>query len=159
MNTVAFPVVACAVIITLAGCASPNAPAVSAAPTAPAAPAATTEAPDSESEPLSLSGKWKQSNSSAKDSWQAITIGKDAIEIYWVSDGGDTRSVYWIGSYLPPKTTEDAYQWISKRDKKKTDNAMLASTDPTKKFTYKDGVLSYQVSLMGTTKTVKAERV
>lgn len=108
---------------------------------------------------LSLSGKWKQSNSKAEDAWQAITIKKGVIQIWWVSDGGDTRSVYWVGSYVTPEASEDAYEWTSKRDKKKTDSALLASTARTKKFTYANGVLSYEVTMLGTTTTVKAQRV
>lgn len=105
-----------------------------------------------------MDGKWKQSNSNAEDASQAITIAKSAIDIYWISDDGNTKSIDWIGSYVPPKTRYNAYERISKRDKKKTENAILASLDPTKQFTYKDVVLSYEVSLMGTTRTVKTER-
>lgn len=154
MNNVTFPV-ACVAILALAGCAAPSSPMSG---TSASVPATTISSPSPELEPLSLDGKWKQSNSNAEDAWQAITIAKDTIEIYWISDG-DTRSIYWIGSYVPPKTADDAYKWVSKRDKKKTDNAILASSDATKKFTYEDGVLSYEVSLMGTARTVKAERV
>ena len=35
---------------------------------------------------------------------------------------------------------------------------MLASSDDTKEFTYKDGVISYEASAMGSTKTVKLEK-
>jgi len=33
--------------------------------------------------------------------------------------------------------------------------ALLASSDDTKEFTYKDGVISYEASAMGTTKKVE----
>lgn len=143
----------------LAGCASP---ATSPSPASPAEglrSSAPATSPSVVPKPLSLSGKWKQSNSKAEDAWQAITIKKGVIQIWWVSDGGDTRSVYWVGSYVNPKASEDAYEWTSKRDKKKTDSALLASTARTKKFTYANGVLSYEVTMLGTTTTVKAQRI
>lgn len=34
----------------------------------------------------------------------------------------------------------------------------MASTDDTKQFEYKDGKLSYKVSMMGTTTTMELER-
>ena len=37
-----------------------------------------------------LTGEWKQKNSKSDDSYQAATISGDTIEIYWVSDNGDT---------------------------------------------------------------------
>lgn len=36
--------------------------------------------------------------------------------------------------------------------------ALLASGDDTKDFTFKDGVISYEASAMGTTTTVKLEK-
>ena len=39
--------------------------------------------------------------------------------------------------------------------KEKTGMALLASSDDTKEFTYKDGVISYEASAMGTTKKVE----
>ncbi len=146
-------------LLALAGCASPAvapSPATSVSSQSSSSPTPTAT-PDAE--PLNLSGKWKQTNSKSEDSWQAITIKKGIIEIQWVYDKGDTKSVYWVGTFVVPKITEDSYEWISKRDRKKTDNALLASTSKTKKFSYSNGVLSYEVSALGTTTTVEAERV
>ncbi|MFT3860576.1 hypothetical protein [Micropruina sp.] len=149
--------VASAALVALAGCSSPAATPV---PSVSAAPAGTdSPAPTAKPQPLNLTGKCKQTNSNTEDAWQAITIKAHTIEIHWVSDGGDTKSVYWVGTFTAPQTTEDTYAWTSKRDRKKTDNALLASTSKTKAFSYAGGVLGYEVSLMGTTTTVKAERI
>lgn len=105
-----------------------------------------------------LTGEWKQSNSKSDDSYQAATISGDTIEIYWVSDNGDTKSLYWTGSFLAPTTADEPYIWDSENDHNKTDSAMLASTDDTKTMTYQNGVLSYEASALGTTTTVKLEK-
>ena len=105
-----------------------------------------------------LMGEWKQSNSKSEDSYQAATISGDTIEIYWVSDNGDTKSLYWAGSFVAPTTVDEPYVWDSKNDHSKTKGALLASRDETKTITYQNGVLSYEASAMGTTTTVKLEK-
>ena len=105
-----------------------------------------------------LTGEWKQTNSKSSDTYQAATINNDTIEIYWVSDNGDTKSLYWAGSFTAPTTADEPYTWDSKNDHSKTENAMLASSDDTKTMTYQDGVLSYEVSALGTTTKVKLEK-
>ena len=105
-----------------------------------------------------LTGEWKQTNSKSDDSYQVATISGDTIEINWVSDNGDTKSLYWAGSFIAPSTADEPYKWDSKNDHSKTDGAMLASSDDTKTMTYQNGVLSYEASAMGTTTTVKLEK-
>lgn len=111
-----------------------------------------------EKKPADLTGDWKQVNSSSDDSYQQATISGDTIEIYWVSDGGDTKSLYWAGSFEAPTTADEPYSWESKNDHDKTDSALLASTDDTKKFTYEKNQISYEASAMGTTATIRLEK-
>ena len=105
-----------------------------------------------------LTGEWNQVNNKSKYAYQAATISGDTIEIYWVSDNGDTKSLYWAGSFVAPTTADVSYKWDSKNDHSKTEKALLASNDDTKTMTYQDGVLSYQASAVGTTTTVKLEK-
>ena len=105
-----------------------------------------------------LTGEWKQKNSKSDDSYQSATITEDTIEIYWVSDNGDTKSLYWAGSFVAPTTANEPYSWDSENDHSKTESALLASSDDTKTMTYQNGVLSYEASAMGTTTTVKLEK-
>ncbi len=85
---------------------------------------------------------------------EAVIKGK-SITINWVSDGGDTESLYWKGSYKAPADDVDSYEWTSKGDTKAMSTSLLASTDETKDFVYKDGQLTYKASALGTTKTVR----
>lgn len=116
---------------------------------------------EQKAEALNLDGTWKSVNNESDDAWQEAVIDGDAITINWVSDGGDTKSLYWAGTVDPTdgKTVEDVFAWESVNDTEQTSKALLASGDDTKKFTYENGQISYEASVMGTTKTVRLERV
>lgn len=105
-----------------------------------------------------LTGEWKQENSNDSDSYQAATISNDTIEIYWISDNGDTKALYWAGSFTAPTTADEPYSWTSKNDHSKTEGAMLASNDDTKDMKYENGIISYEASAMGVTKTIKLKK-
>ncbi len=104
-----------------------------------------------------LTGEWKQVNSSSDDNYQAATISGDAIEIYWVNEEDESKSLYWAGTFVAPETAAE-YSWDSENDHEKTDSAILASTDDKKTFTYKDGEISYEASALGTTKTIRLKK-
>lgn len=116
---------------------------------------------EAKAEPLSLDGTWKSVDNASEDSWQEATIDGDAITINWVSDNGDTKSLYWAGTVVEPtdETVDDTYTWESVNDTEQTGKALLASGDETKTFTYSNGQISYEASAMGTTKTVHMEHV
>ena len=104
-----------------------------------------------EEEPLDLTGTWASPEN--EGSYQEAIISDDTIEVNWISDAGATKSIYWIGTYSPPTENSNEYSWTSERNKEKTTSALLASSDDTKNFTYKDGKITYEVSVMGTTTT------
>ena len=111
-----------------------------------------------EKQPADLTGDWKQVNSSSDDSYQQATISGDTIEIYWVSDNGDSKSLYWAGSFEAPTSADEPYSWESKNDHDKTDSALMSSSDDTKKFTYEKNQISYEASALGTTTTIRLEK-
>lgn len=100
-----------------------------------------------------LTGDWIQSGFNNKDTFMCAMIHDDIIEIYWVSDKGESVALYWYGSYTPP-TTGGKYTWESKNDHNITDGALLASQDDTKTFTYENGEITYSQTAMGMTTTV-----
>lgn len=110
------------------------------------------------SDPPDLSGQWKQVNSDSDDSYQGAIIEDDVIEIYWVSNGGDTRSLYWSGTFEEPDTAEEPYSWESENNKARTSSSIMSSSDDTKTFTYEDGQITYSSSIMGTTTKVRLEK-
>lgn len=104
-------------------------------------------------EPTDLTGTWKSEE--VDGSYQEAVITDDTIEINWISDDGNTKSIYWIGSYEAPKESVEQYDWTSVRNKEKTDTAILASGDDSKKFTFEENAISYEVSALGTTTTMR----
>lgn len=148
-------------VLVSAGCASDE-PETAAQPTSASTPSAEQRedaepepAEEPPAEPVTLVGEWTQSNSSSDDNYQSATITDDSIEVYWVSDGGDTKSLYWAGSIEVPADAGDSFTWDSANDTSKTDSALLASGDDTKTFTYEAGEISYEVSALGTTSVVR----
>ena len=105
-----------------------------------------------------MTGEWKQINSNSEDSWQSATIDEDTITVYWVSNNGDTKSLYWAGTYVAPETSDEPYLWDSENDTEQTSTALLASGAETKTFTYENGQISYEASALGTTMTVRLEK-
>lgn len=143
-------------LIATAGCSSDEEVPASSADTP--AVESTPEAPVETPEPVELTGEWAQTNSESEDNYQAATITDETIEIYWVSNGGDTKSLYWAGTVEAPGDATESFSWDSVNDTSKTDTAMLASGDDTKTFTYEDGEISYEASALGTTTTVRLGR-
>jgi len=105
-----------------------------------------------------LTGSWKQSNPSSEKSYQQATVTANKVTIEWVSDGGNTTSTYWVGTFTGPTSANEPYTWTSTRDVEATKSALLASSDATKEFKYEGGTISYKVSALGTTTTVNLKK-
>ncbi|MDQ0614419.1 hypothetical protein QF046_002060 [Microbacterium sp. W4I4] len=133
------------------GCSAESDPATPKSDAQGASSGATEEA--SAPKPVDLAGTWKQTNSNSEDSYQAATVTGDTIEIQWVAP--DTKSLYWSGTVEVPQDGSTDFTWDSVNDKTKTAKSVMASGDDTKTFTYKDGELSYELTALGTTMTVR----
>ncbi len=153
MKSRIFSLMLCAALcLSLSACGgAPSEAAPASGGSAAAASSSAPAAPD-------LTGDWKQVNAASEDSYQVATIQGDTIEIYWVTESADTKSLYWAGTFVAPETTDEPYAWESTNDTEKTGSALLASGDETKTFTYQDGQISYDVSAMGMTQTVRLEK-
>ena len=110
-------------------------------------------------EPPNLEGAWHQVNSASDTAWMDAEITSDEISVDWVSDGGETISIYWIGSFDAPTEPGDSYSWTSEKDVEQVGNALLASSDETKDFFYENGELTFEVTALGTTTTVHMKQV
>lgn len=154
MNTTVSKTIATVALLALLGvgtaaCSAPTGSDDANTDTSSAAPEEVEEAP----EPVDLTGGWKQTNSGAEDSFQSATITGENIEVYW--NAPDMQAIYWAGTIEVPSDGSTSFTWDSVNDKAKTDNALMASSDDTKTFTYTDGELSYEVTALGTTTTVR----
>ena len=79
--------------------------------------------------PPNLEGEWKETVNDKADSFHGIYISGDTIEIYWVSDGGKSKTLYWAGTYTPPADGVEPYTWESHNDTRRTSAALLATGD------------------------------
>lgn len=117
------------------------------------------KAASTEKEKINLDGTWSQINSNSDTMYQMAGISGDKIEVRWIDKDNDTEYLYWVGSVKLPKNPGNEFTWDSENDISKTSNALMASSDKTKTFTYSDGQISFQVSFMGATTTVKLEKI
>lgn len=114
---------------------------------------ATEEPVEEAPEPVDLTGEWKQTNSNSEESFQTATITGDTIEVFW--NATDMEALYWAGTVEVPEDGSTSFSWDSVNDTTKTETSIMASEDATKTFTVKDGEISYEVTAMGTTMTVR----
>ena len=108
-----------------------------------------------------LEGEWQQTNSDSDDTYMVATISGDAIAVWWHmtdDDGTESTSIYWIGTFEAP-SDDAAYTWESVGDRTQLDSALLAASAETKEFTYEGGVLSFELTALGTTTTIRMEKV
>jgi hypothetical protein len=103
---------------------------------------------------VKFQGTWRQTNSNSETSYHEAVISDNAIEVFWASSDDSSKSLYWAGSF---KALKDGESFDSVNDTEKTDNALLASSEGTKTFTYEDGKLKYEAGAMGTTMIVELE--
>jgi len=139
--------------LALTGCAGAD------AEPAGAVPAVTNDALPVEEVPQApdLTGDWKQSNSHSDTDFMTATIADGAISIDWELGSEDFTAVYWVGTFEAP-VDDTAYAWTSQRDAAATDTALMASTDGTKEFTYRDGLISFTVGIQGESASVELSR-
>ncbi|PYY64442.1 hypothetical protein DEJ30_08235 [Curtobacterium sp. MCPF17_003] len=147
---------ALAAVLALTGCSNSEqaGPALDTTESAVAKTAPTptpTPAPD-------LIGDWKQNNTKSDDGWTAATITGNTITVKFITDNGDTTSLFWVGTFTAPKDAKTPYTWTSTRDKAATDSALLASTDDTKDFVFDKDEISFPVSIAGTSTTVRMSK-
>lgn len=109
--------------------------------------------PAASEKPLDLSGSWKEENATAANTYQIAYVSGDEIEIYWVMENETQAGLYWSGTYTAPADSKTPYTWTSNNNTDKTSNSIYASPDPTKEFTFSEDKISYEVSVMGVTKT------
>lgn len=109
--------------------------------------------------PVSLVGNWHQTKGMPGVTMTAEISG-DSIQINMHFDRDNIGGIFWMGSFdTSDKTGSFTVTSIPDPDAQKVlAGSMLASSEKTKKFTYKDGDLSYEFSMMGVESTVHLSR-
>lgn len=111
---------------------------------------------------VSISEATKAPVQHSTDSWNGLwksdpalfeaTISGNLITINIVDK--DSSSLYWKGTWDPKTPMTNGSTCISKADTVALENSLMGSTNPTKEFTYSNHILSYDFTMLGTTKTV-----
>ena len=109
----------------------------------PASKTVATSAPTKEA-PVSLDGTWKADGFTA-------TIASNSIEIHIVST--DSESLYWKGTF--PSGIDKI---TSIADTEALSMSLLGSQDSEKVFSIDGNKITFKMSMMGTTKTVKLKK-
>lgn len=98
--------------------------------------------------PVSLNGNWTAENFTAEVQDHGITINLTL---------DDTTGVYWAGTF---DTTDEAVQTVtSEGDQNVLNNSLFGSQDATKVFKIDGQEISFEFTIMGTTKTVRLKPV
>lgn len=118
------------------------------------APAQTPGEAEAAAQPYTFSGTYTEENADPASTYMRAEISGDAIEISWIMNGGETVSLYWAGTFVQPTGAED-YTFDSENNTEKTGSALLASGDPTKAMTVSGQSVSFSVTAMGATRTVR----
>ena len=94
--------------------------------------------------PLDLTGEWR-SVENGDDIYLKIVIEGDTLELHTCEITEGVDSTRWIGSFDPPKTSKEPYQWVSIKDAEKTRDAgvIISSFGDHIDFTYENGELSF----------------
>lgn len=102
----------------------------------------------------SITGVWHQVDGSSDENMIAtINHGEIQVVLYL----GHTSGVYWDGSFDfgKPNQNADFFDVVSETNHP---NGIFSSKLPTKTFAYKDGVLSYEFKIVGTTRTIELKK-
>lgn len=106
-------------------------------------------------EPVDLTGSWVTTDDASVVMTAAVSNGE--IEIVWVDEAESISALYWVGTVPDEVTSGDIF--VSEADRNALDTSLLGSQSETKAFTYADGTLSYDLTVMGVTQTITLERV
>ena len=98
-----------------------------------------------------LNGLWLQKGYEDKDTYMIALIEADYLQIMWFMDNGETIMMYWEGTFEAPVSPGN-YTWESKNT---LEGFHLMSSDAESKvFSYTDGDIVYDVTMLGETATV-----
>lgn len=104
---------------------------------------------------VNFEGSWAMVNPEPALNMTAM-ISNDTIEIIWDLD--DLTALYWKGSFPTTDQLSSIEKIESVGDVPAMDASLLGSQNKTKTFTYKDGRLAFELTVMGTTRVIELER-
>lgn len=113
-----------------------------------------------ESKPVSLIGDWHQTKGMPGVTMRA-SISVDGIQVNLEFDRDNLGGIFWMGSFDTSDKRSKSFTVTSLVDpdgQKVLNDSLFATSEHTKKFTYKDGDLSFEFSMMGAESTIHLAR-
>lgn len=110
--------------------------------------------------PVSLVGDWHQTKGMPGVTMRAEISG-DGIQVNLHFDRDNVGGIFWMGSFDTSDQRSQSFTVTSLVDpdgQKVLDSSLFATSEHTKKFTYKDGDLSFEFSMMGVESIVHLSR-
>jgi len=102
----------------------------------------------------SMTGVWHQVDGTKDENMVAIVDhGEIQITLYL----GNTSGVYWDGSFDFDQAHSDAASFDVVSESNHPDD-IFSSEANEKKFSYKNGILSYEFKIVGTTRTIQLQK-
>lgn len=98
--------------------------------------------------PTTMAGHWHQTSNDIPNTKMSADITGDNIRIY-LTLGGAT-GVFWDGTFKSPKSMKKPFEVMSQGNQDVLDASLYGSSEKVKLFSYKNGVLTYQFSIMDT---------
>lgn len=102
--------------------------------------------------PKTLLGGWHQEKRNETGVYMTADIRPGTIQIDM--ETRSSSSIYWLGGFDTDEDPSKPFETISMGDSDALALELFGSQDKTKKFTYKDGVISFKFKMLGTTTTV-----
>jgi hypothetical protein len=107
------------------------------------------------SEPVTLDGAWTESSND--DVKFVATITDNRIEM--TIDSEDSSSLYWKGTFPESGVTaSEGMKITSKADEEALAESFTGSQAKSKVFTYEDGTLDFEFTIMGTTRVIHLKK-
>lgn len=104
----------------------------------------------------SLEGNWHQINAEDTGVYMTAEVTKSSIQIHMKAR--ESTGIYWIGTFNSDQDLSKKIEIVSNADQDALSQSIFGSQDKTKTFTYENGKLSYQFSIMGMESTVKLSK-
>lgn len=103
--------------------------------------------------PKSLIGQWYQTENDIDGVEMQASVSSSSIQIDM--QFRDSSEMYWMGSFSGTNSPKRRYTIKSQGDSDAMSLSLFGSQDKNKVFKYKNGVISFEFSMLGETTTVK----
>lgn len=100
----------------------------------------------------SLIGDWHQTNIGLAGVRMEALISNGEIKINMQM--GDVTSIFWLGTFESDKNANELFKTISVGDQNALSMSIFGSMEKTKPFEYRNGDLSFEFSMMGSSTIV-----